>query len=447
MNENKTNPTKFWKTIKTLFPDQRSSTKIRMNDLNGDPIHDDDLPNFINQFFSSIGTKLSSDNPFEHENYTFLGTEYQQVFQLQTVNEEQVLLEIKRLKNSKSSAIPDISTKVCKDAFIILITPFTYILNLSISSGSFPNVWKKAQVTPIPKDGSPFDINNYRPISLLPIPSKILEHLIHGQVEKYLDNIKFYTEAQGGFRKEHSTTATTTEFLDDIYYNINIQKLTRAVFVDFRKAFDSINHDLLFLKLKYAGFSEGSIVWFKSYLSDRQQTVKANNTESQSEPVTCGIPQGSILGPQLFLIFINDMTNVFKWSKYKLYADDTVFYTSGTDENDLLACQHIQQDLLSLSDWCKKNAITINTKKTKSMTFCTWYTLGDAVDLNLVLNDSSIENVGSYKYLGTILDERLNFEKQANETIRLVNHKLHCLSKIKQFISSEHCIQLYKTYI
>ena len=144
-----------------------------------------------------------------------------------------------------------------------------------------------------------FDVNNYRPISLLPIPSKIFEHLIHSQVDQYLDNIKFYSDSQGGFRKEHSTTATTSEFLDDIYININKQILTRAVFVDFRKAFDSINHELLLLKLKYAGFAEKTVSWFESYLSERQQVVRVNGIESESLTVTCGVPQGSTLGPQL----------------------------------------------------------------------------------------------------------------------------------------------------
>ena len=332
-------------------------------------------------------------------------------------------------------------------AFEVLITQLTYVLNLSIQSCKFPTAWKKAQVTPIPKDGNPLDVNNYRPISLLPIPSKIIEHLIHKQVDHYLDNTKFFTDLQGGFRKEHSTTATTSEFLDDIYTNINKQTLTRAVFVDFRKGFDSINHKLLLLKLKYAGFCKNTLSWFESYLTNRQQTVRVNNMESTTLPVTCGVPQGSTLGPQLFLIFINDIVKVFKWSKFRLYADDTVFYTSDTENDDLTACQHLQEDLSSLSLWCTQNAITINVKKTKAMTFGTWYTLSRATELKVSLHGTNLENVDVYKYLGTYVDKKLNFERQANETIRLVNHKLHCLIKIKQFISSEHCVQLYKTYI
>ena len=316
--------------------------------------------------------------------------------------------------------------------------------------------WKKAQVTPIPKDGNPLDVNNYRPISLLPIPSKIIEHLIHSQVDQYLDNIDFYTHSQGGFRREHSTTATTSEFLDDIYTNINKQIVTRATFVDFRKAFDSINHKLLLMKLKFVGFCRNTLSWFESYLENRQQTVKVNGLESLSHPVTCGVPQGSTLGPQLFLIFINDITKVFEWSKFKLYADDTVFYTSDTESNDLfftrpipnpMTCHHLQTDLNNLSQWCAQNDITVNVKKTKTMTFGTWYTLAQADELNLNLQGTNLENVDHYKYLGSYVDIKLNFVRQANETIRLVNHKLHCLSKVKQFISSEHCTRLIYSLI
>ena len=191
------------------------------------------------------------------------------------------------------------------------------------------------------------------------------------------------------------------------------------------------------LKLKYAGFCDDTIAWFKKYLCNTQEIVRINGIESQSLPVSCGVPQGSTLGPQLFLIFINDIAKVFKWSKFKLYADDTVFYTSDTEIDDSTACQHLQDDLLNLSNWCKANAITINVKKTKSMTFGTWYTLGQAEELSLVLNEINIDNVKSYKYLGTYLDERLNFERQANETIRLVNHKLHCLTTRNVVVTTE----------
>ena len=146
--------------------------------------------------------------------------------------------------------------------------------------------------------------------------------------------------------------------------------------------------------------------------------------ESQSISVTCGVPQVSTLGSQLFLIFINDIVKIFKWSEFRLYADNTVFYTfTDIEENDALACQHLQQDLLSLSDWSRSNAIRINVKKTKAMTFGTWYTLGQAEEMNLAPGDTIIKNVGSYKYLGTFLDEHLSFEQQANETICLVLRK------------------------
>ena len=144
MEENRNNPTKFWNTVKTILPDQKATTKISMNDHNGDPIPEMNLPNYVNQFFASIGTQLSADNPFKPEQYTFRDDRFPEQFQLQLVTEEQVLNEIKRLKNSKSSAIPNVSTKICKDAFTVLITQLTHTINLSIRHEKFPDAWKNA---------------------------------------------------------------------------------------------------------------------------------------------------------------------------------------------------------------------------------------------------------------------------------------------------------------
>ena len=197
----------------------------------------------------------------------------------------------------------------------ILALQFTWLINLSISTSNVPTDSKRAKITPIPKDGDLSNVNNYRPIAILRIPatSKILEHLIHAQTMKYVeDNDIILDVNQGGFRKNNSTTATTASMLDDIYRNINQQQITYAIFINFKKAFDSINHKIFLNELAKLGFHDQTIKWFENYLRNRTQYTVVNEMKSSLLDIKCGAPQGSVLGPMLFLIFINDIKTAIK---------------------------------------------------------------------------------------------------------------------------------------
>ena len=248
-------------------------------------------------------------------------------------------------------------------------TQITYLYNLSILQSSVPLAWKVALVTPLQKDGDPTDTNNLRPISLLPLPGKILERLIHSQVMNYLESNNILSKHQGGFRNNHSTLDTIAKFTDDVYTAINSHELTLAVFIDFRKAFDTINHQILLKQLNKLGFDNNFTNWTKDYLTDRFQQTLANGIRSGPRRVTCGVPQGSILGPLFFLVYINDLSSAIKRSQLKLFADDTTIYYSS---KNVIALQNvIQQDLLNVAQWCDSNALTINMNKTKLMLFGT----------------------------------------------------------------------------
>ena len=441
-------PNKFWKRLHSMFPNKPTTGKINLVDQqSGENLSENDIPNHANAFFTSIGSNIIRDTGFQPENWSYKGLEPPNVFSLHEAGIEDVLCEIKNLKISKPSGIENVSTKVLKDALWILAHQFTWLLNMSIRDAQVPVDWKKAKVSLIPKDGDLTDINNFRPIAILPAVSKILEHVIQSQTMTYLEENNILDSNQGGFRKNNSTTATTCSLLDDIYTNINNQQITYAIFIDFRKAFDSINHDILLKKLSKLGFSLNTCKWFRNYLTNRTQFTVVNGLNSGLLDVSCGVPQGSVLGPMLFLIFINDIKSCINNSGYKLYADDTVLYSRCTGEDDNILRTNIQKDLTTVSSWCNENAIMMNVKKTKSMLFGTRYRLRETQMPEFHVDNRPIECVTSYKYLGTYLDSELTFVKQSNETIKSISYKLYYLGKIKRFLNTDIMLKLYKSYI
>ena len=261
-----------------------------------------------------------------------------------------------------------------------------------------------------------------------------MERLIQSQTMAYLEVNDILDVNQGGFRKNNSSTSTTSKMLDNIYENINCQQATYSVFIDFRKAFDSVNHKILLLKLTKLGFLPNTISWFKNYLLERTQYTVVNGQNSSLLGVYCGVPQGSVLGPMLFLLFINDLGSVITKSEYKLYADDTILYSSCTGDTDDVLIDNIQQDLNRVSNWCKLNAIMMNVKKTKSMMFGTRHKLSQLDPVKLYVENRPLDCVSSYKYLGTYVDSEVNFVRQANETIKPISYKYYFLGKIKKFL-------------
>ena len=441
-------PNKFWKRLQAMFPDKSCSGKVNLiNQETSETIEDQEIPDYANRFFTNIGSNLIRDTGFKSENWTYKGDEFPRMFKIREVAIEEVLLEIKNLKVSKPSGIDHISTRILKDALWILAHQFTWLLNLTIRLKSIPTDWKSAKISLVPKDGNLTDINNFRPIAILPVVSKVMEHLIQAQTMTYLEDNNILDQNQGGFRKNNSTTATTSSMLDDIYENINNQQLTFSVFIDFRKAFDSINHEILIKKLSKVGFHQDTVEWYRHYLTGRKQCSVVNGVRSSLLDITCGVPQGSVLGPMLFLIFINDLGSVINRSGYKLYADDTVLYSRCTGEDNETLCLNIQQDLNCVFNWCNDNAIMMNVKKTKVMMFGTRQRLLEMEQLNIFVNNRQLECVPSYKYLGTHLDSELNFIKQSNETIKSVSYKLYFLGKIKKLLNTSTLIMMYKSYI
>ena len=225
-----------------------------------------------------------------------------------------------------------------------------------------PESWKYAKVTPIPKGGNSQLVSNYRPISLLPLLSKMMEKIVHRRLYQHLTDNNLLDARQGGFRPGHSTSQTCAYFTEDLYTAINNKMITIAVYIDAMKAFDTVNHQILIKKLTKLGISGILLKWLRNYLTNKKQCTIANGKTSEYRNINCGVPQGSVLGPLLFLVYINDISSSILNSKISMYADDTVVYISHSDLEIAIAL--IQSDLSNLYTWCNRNKLTINCKKT-----------------------------------------------------------------------------------
>ena len=446
LENNMGNSKKFWRNIQEVLPKNKNSTKdtFMLSDEDIGIIPDMDTANYINNFFAKIGPKLAQRYTNEWE------TNIDKTdFILEDIRTN--IDEVKKLCNNininKSSSISNISSGILKDAFLAVPEILTNLFNLSFELAEIPDVWKVAKVTPLQKTGDSKNVSNLRPISLLPLPSKLIEKIVHNRIYNHCNENKLLDKKQGGFRPNYSTTSTTTFYINDIYEAMNTNEITIAVYIDAMKAFDTVNHDILCKKLEYFGIKGNNAKWVKNYLSNRKQCTFANNILSDEVRITCGVPQGSVCGPLLFLLYINDISTILKKCKVSLYADDTVIYYSAISIEE--AFPVIQQDLIRLIEWCNLNKLTINCKKTK---YCIYgmrsiVKKSRNIDMLLSLNGTVLEKVCSYKYLGFILDDQLNFNKHVTEISKIVSHKLYLLSRIRKYLTQNACVNIFKTMV
>ena len=249
---------------------------------------------------------------------------------------------------------------------------------------------------------------------------------------------------QGGFRKGHSTINTISKLTNEIFKGINQRELTTACFIDMAKPFDTVNHDILSRKLDQIGISGNILKWVRNYLNDRRQCTNAKSVTSTSLKITCGIPQGSILGPLFLIVYVNDIITSLRHRKYLLYADDTVLFLSGDLE---ISTTNLQRDLKYFKQWCDRNQLTMNIKKTKYVVLGLKSQTRKIVNHTLCINTKRLEKVSSYKYLGLTLDMNLNYNKHLENCLRLISHKAYLLSKIRMYIDMNTAITIYKTMI
>ena len=309
------------------------------------------IANKFCSFYSNISTDLLNKLPSTSKTpLEYLGNPTPNTIYLKPIEEHEIETLIKEMNVNKSPDIYNISVKALKISEPIITPYLTKIFNSSFNTGIFPENLKLAKIIPLFKNnGSRLSVNNYRPISLLPLFSKILEKLMHLRITKFLIRYNILFENQFGFQKGKSTAQAILNVSKKIIDAIENKKVPISIFLDFAKAFDTVNHEILLKKLYHYGIRGVAHEWFKSYLSNRIQIVEINGKQSDKSTITCGVPQGSILGPLLFILYVNDMHKCSKEFQFTLFADDTSLFYAGNKNDDLSTI--LNAELSKISDW------------------------------------------------------------------------------------------------
>ena len=356
-------------------------------------------------FFVNVGSTLASAIPASTRNpIDYIRENTMSQLHLSTVTENEVLNIIGNFKNS-SAGWDELKPNIMKNIRFCVKMPLTHICNLSFQKGAFPTELKIANVVPIYKLGDEMIITNYRPVSVLPVFSKLLERLMYNRLIESINANNLLHEYQFGFQKGKSTHMALIFLIDKINEALDQGNCVIGIFIDFSKAFDTVDHNLLLQKMKLYGIQGTANQWFHDYLSNRYQYVTYNGVKSKQEIITCGVPQGSILGPLLFLSYY--LYLVTKASLPVLFADDTNIFITGKNSKEM--CDKINEDLENIREWLCCNKLSLNILKTHYMVFTPRNKIVN--DIDICINDVRIERVYVTKFLGIQIDSQLNWKK------------------------------------
>ena len=331
-----------------------------------------------------------------------------------------------------------------KDAFEVLSFELTYLYNSCLQFGIFPECWGLSLITPIPKTNHhSTDPSDWRPISQICLPGKLLEKIIHNQLYYYLDVNNILSSNQYWFRKGLSTSAAIFDVLKNLYENWNDKNFSGCIFIDFSRAFDTIDHQILADKFDLYGLASTSQNFMFEYMSCRKHNTTVNGCKSSNAPVTYGTAQGSILGPLIFILYVNDIfATLNQDSSIYMYADDTLILCKSENVHEVTA--KAKEALGKIMYWCEVNKLSINYKKTKYM--IVKHTKIPA-EPSLSVGSVKISTVQQYEYLGMLLDDKLSMNEYADVMWKKVNSKVGILAKIRRFISEKTAAKIYKTMI
>jgi hypothetical protein len=433
-------PKLLWKNLKsTLLPKNETELPASFSD-----------PDIINKHFltlpSTSQVSISQLTYFEYHKHS------EAVFSLEPINSEIITKIIRGLK-SNAEGCDGISLNMLIMTLPYTLDTITNIINTSIITSTFPDIWKKAIVRPLPKISHPSELKDLRPISILPCLSKILEKTVCLQVTDYLEKNNILPDVQSGFRKGRGTVTAMLDVTDHILCAQDQGMCMLLVLLDFSRAFDCIDINLLLSKLSYYGFDNNALQWFNSYLTNRRQYVKLSRNDGSSQvsgtmELTRGVPQGSILGPILFIVYAADICTYIRNCKYHFYADDVQVYISCKQSEVDNAIEQLNMDLSRIAAWASSNGLLLNPTKTKYLVFGSKQQLSRlAPTLDVMLMDEPIERVCEARNLGLLVDDELRYEKHISNSVRGCFYKLKVLYKIRPFLSETLRIQLVESLV
>ena len=445
-NENKNDIKKTWEIINSLL------NKNKCANLPSEFIIDevkttgkDVICNKFCDFFSNIGPDLANKIPLPINKFDYYLNKKEPLLNsmyFEPTTEIEILDTIKALKSKSSSGLDGISNKFIKKIINALLSPLKIIINKSLETGIVPDKMKIAKIIPLFKSNNPKLLTNYRPISLLPCISKILEKIVHKRVVNFCDHFNVINVNQFGFRSGTSTIDAISKLTHEILIKKEKNYHTLSTFLDLSKAFDTIDHNILLNKLYHYGIRGNTLKWFQSYLFKRSHCVYFDNNVSDIKKIACGVPQGSVLGPLLFLLYINDIEYALTYSSMILFADDTTIFHS---KQNLKECvSELELDLATINDWFKANKLSLNISKTNFMHF----PIRNSHQISSIKFDNfTINSTKTSKFLGIILDQDLNWKPHCEYIKKKLNSNLFSLKRLKNILSSGVLKTIYHSII
>ena len=444
---------KTWSTINEIL--NRTTKKRNLPDffnIDGELVsHKETIANKFNSYFTNIGPELASkiktndDKTFKD----YLNTPCEHRFQFTPVTEHEVTRIIDMLKPKSSHGFDGLSVKLLKLILKDISKSVTLVINQSLHTGIFPDLLKIAKVIPIHKKDDNTILDNYRPISILPALSKVFERVMFNQVHGFFKLHNLYYDSQYGFREQHSTELASLELIDRLLVELDNGETPLSIFMDLSKAFDTLNHDILLYKLKYYGIIGPALELFKSYFINRKQYVELENVKSNYIDITTGVPQGSILGPLLFIIYINDISSVSTLFKPIIYADDTTLFTTlSTIKNSNLThdlTHNVNYELSKVCEWLKINKLSLNAKKTKYMLF--HQPRKKVKILDIKIDDIKLDSVNEFCFLGIIFDQHLNWGNHVEKISSKISQTVGVMNKLKNTLPPNILQTIYNSLV
>ena len=443
-SSNSQNMKQLWSGIKSIIS-HKSSTSSSINkiqDKDGNvTIDSSKISNIFNDFFVNVADEITKTIPKTPKSpLDYLSNRTSNSLFLTPVTFIEVNDLIKVLNPSKSVGPNSIPIKLLKIIGPSVSPILALLVNQSFQNGIFPDKLKIAKVITLFKKGNPELPSNYRPISLLPIFSKIFEKLMYRRLYRFLEIHDVLFSLQFGFQENHSIDHALVSLTETVKNTLDNKRFGCGIFIDLQKAFDTVNHKILLSKLEHYGVRGCALEWFRSYLSDRKQYVSVNGSNSNLLSIACGVPQGSVLGPLLFLIYINDLPSSSKKLNFYLFADDTNIYCESSDLSNLIKI--VNRELRSVKKWLDANKLSLNIDKTN---FIIFHSSSSSVPSDAVvkIGKKHIKRVKFVKFLGLLLDEHLSWKYNLSELSKKLARTCGIFFRIRNLLPLDVLLCLY----